>query len=142
MRMTRAAAAAAMFAAGIGGALAQTNAAQTGNPAATNPPTVGSGSTASQNPYVNPSAAGTQLGRANSAAPSGPNVAQPAYALRPADKTPYNAVDARKLIEAQGYSSVAGLRQDRGAIWQAMAMHDGRQVHVGLDAFGHVAELR
>lgn len=154
MKGTRALLAAALIAAGIGPALSQNitqNTPQnttnnTGAPAnrtpATNPETVGSGSTATQNPYVNPSAAGTQLGRTNQTAPTGPSVAQPAFALQQSDKTPYSADQARKLIEAQGYSSVSGLRREQGSIWQAMAMHGGRQVHVGLDAFGHVAELR
>lgn len=150
MRGTRALLAAALIAAGMGPTLAQNTTQNTtqnpGTPAnknpATNPETVGSGSTATQNPYVNPSAAGTQLGRTNQAAPTGPSVAQPAFALQQSDKTPYSADEARKLIEAQGYSSVSGLRREQGSIWQAMAMHGGRQVHVGLDAFGHVAELR
>jgi hypothetical protein len=45
---------------------------------------------------------------------------------------------ARAQIEADGYSSVSGLRKNAEGIWRAKATKDGLQVNVTLDTKGKV----
>jgi hypothetical protein len=61
-----------------------------------------------------------------------------------AAKTPQSAVraftedQAKSQIEANGYSSVSGLRKDAKGIWQGKAAKDGSPANVTLDVNGHV----
>jgi hypothetical protein len=45
---------------------------------------------------------------------------------------------ARAQIEANGYSSVSGLRKNTEGIWRGKATKDGLQVNVTLDTKGKV----
>ena len=135
--ITSAALAAALAIGGADLALAQSG--STANPAAAS--TISPTDRAAQNPYVNPSAAGTQTGRPNMAAPTSPNVAQPSNLRLPDDKG-MSHDEARQALERKGYREVSGLQQDRNFRWQAMAMKNGRQVHVLVDHGGNVTEQR
>jgi hypothetical protein len=46
--------------------------------------------------------------------------------------------DAKKHLEAQGYTAVRNLKQDNSKNWHAKAMKDGKSVDVSLDARGNV----
>jgi hypothetical protein len=46
--------------------------------------------------------------------------------------------DAKRRIEAQGYSAVRDLKQDNSKNWHAKAMKDGKSVDVSLDSRGNV----
>ena len=48
------------------------------------------------------------------------------------------AADARKAIEAEGYTSVRDLKQDNKQAWHGKATKDGKTVDVSLDATGKV----
>jgi hypothetical protein len=46
--------------------------------------------------------------------------------------------EARKRIEAMGYSDVSGLAKDSKSVWRGTATKDGKQVAVALDYQGNV----
>ena len=46
--------------------------------------------------------------------------------------------DAKKQLEAQGYTAVRNLKQDNSKNWHAKATKDGKSVDVSLDARGNV----
>jgi hypothetical protein len=50
--------------------------------------------------------------------------------------------DAKKQIEAQGYTAVRDIKQDNSKNWHAKAMKDGKSVDVSLDARGNVVNGR
>jgi hypothetical protein len=51
----------------------------------------------------------------------------------------FTADQATLKIEAEGYSSVSGLRKDAKGIWRGKAMKDRLPVSVTLDASGNVS---
>lgn len=134
--------AAALLLASSGLALAQSTAPNTttGNPQTA--PTVSPSSPAARDPAVNPNAAGTRSGAAQSGTSANPNAASThsgTAGLEPGANS-FTEGQARSRIEDHGYTNVSKLHKDQNSIWQAEAMKDGRQVRVGLDYRGNVVE--
>jgi hypothetical protein len=46
--------------------------------------------------------------------------------------------EARRRIEANGYTNVTELRKDANSVWQGRAMKGGTSVHVALDYQGTI----
>jgi hypothetical protein len=135
---------AAMLLLGSSGlALAQGTApsATTSNPQDTT--TVSPSSPAAQDPGVNPSAAGTNTGAQRSSTSTNPNANAPRSDTGLArGANSFTQGQARRRIEDHGYTNVRQLHKDQNSVWQAEAAKDGRQVKVGLDFRGNVAEIK
>ncbi len=54
------------------------------------------------------------------------------------DGSKMSEVDARKMIEAQGFTHVVGLYRDDSAVWRGVATKGDKTGEVALDAQGHV----
>jgi len=52
-----------------------------------------------------------------------------------------NEEQAKAKIESEGFSAVSGLKQDDKGMWTAMAMKDGKQVQLSLNAEGQISLL-
>jgi hypothetical protein len=89
-----------------------------------------------------PSARGDHIGAPGSPAPQNmPSGAQSTPGTM-TTSTVANENDARKRIEAQGYTSVRDVRQDNSKTWRAKAMKDGKSVDLSLDSRGNVRSVR
>jgi hypothetical protein len=122
-------------------ALAQGTApsATTSNPQDTT--TVSPSSPAAQDPGV--SAAGTNTGAQRSGTSINPNASAPRSDTGLArGANSFTQGQARRRIEDHGYTNVRQLHKDQNSVWQAEAAKDGRQVKVGLDFRGNVAEIK
>ena len=53
-------------------------------------------------------------------------------------KNSFTLAQARRRLEANGYSQISGLSKDKDSIWRAQAMKDGRQTSVALDYQGNI----
>ncbi|MBV9829066.1 MAG: hypothetical protein JO001_25880 [Alphaproteobacteria bacterium] len=174
MKFTTPAMAAALLALGIGTAAAQQTqvnpapltAQGMGNPSTT--PTVNPNSAQTQNPLVNPSAAGTQMNWKGSGSTSGAVTAHEAGsdnsgtqsqvtpgAVTGAAGQPVNAPSAsptaadvktqsqaRERLRQLGYTNVANVSRLGKTQWQATAQMDKRTVHVTLNEQGNVVGQR
>ena len=135
-------------------ALAQTaapTATTTGSPETT--PNISPSSPQAGNPGVNPNAAGTQTGTSggsgtgapgygssgNATGPAAPNAAAGQPTLQ-AGANSFTEAQARRRMRDHGYTQITKMHKDQNSIWQAIAMKGGRQVRVGLDFRGTVAE--
>lgn len=47
---------------------------------------------------------------------------------------------ARALLQAKGYTNISPLMNDKTGIWHGSATKDDRQIEVGVDYQGHIAE--
>ena len=57
-----------------------------------------------------------------------------------AGKNSFTMAEAKKRIEAKGYTQVSGLMQDNQSIWRGKAMKAGQSVGVALDYQGNITE--
>src|SRR5258707_132465 len=67
---------------------------------------------------------------------SSPTVSQPTGGSQRQQATKLTETDVKKKLEAAGYSSVTGIKQDKNG-YTAMAMKNGKQVKVDVDANGN-----
>jgi len=116
-----------------------------------------SSSSGTQNPLVNPGAAGTQMGWHGYGASSDATVGQSGTSTPgsvtpgaeqikgPASVSPttaqvQTAAQARARLRKLGYSWISELRQTGNANWQALARKGNTQMRVQLDANGNVID--
>ena len=63
----------------------------------------------------------------------------PANATTPAHgANSFSMGEARRRIQARGFTQVAGLAKDRQGVWRGHAMHDGAETGVWLDYKGNI----
>jgi putative membrane protein len=48
--------------------------------------------------------------------------------------------EARRRLEKKGYSNVHALKMDQNGIWRGYARKNAKEVEVGLDFEGHIAD--
>ncbi|HKS89437.1 MAG TPA: hypothetical protein VJR70_08360 [Stellaceae bacterium] len=157
MRTTSIMLAAALLAGAGAAALAQTTRSETTVPSGPTAPVVAPSDSTTQNPLVNPSAAGTQgpysgYGEISPAtnrreAPLGPpRLGGSALERPPAKLAPAGAVesarDARARLRQLGYSRIARLHRAGKSGWTALARRNGREVAVRLDDAGNLVAQR
>jgi hypothetical protein len=53
----------------------------------------------------------------------------------------FTEAEARKRLEAHGYTDVTQLMKDDKSIWRGKAMKDGKRVGVGLDYQGNIVNF-
>ncbi len=69
-----------------------------------------------------------------------PTVSPPTGGAQRQQATKLTEMDVKKKLEAAGYSSVTGIKQDKNG-YTAMAMKNGKQVKVDIDANGNVETM-
>ncbi|MGE5268655.1 MAG: hypothetical protein ACM3JG_03160 [Thiohalocapsa sp.] len=140
---------AALFAGGIGAAMAQppaNNSATAAPTTQTTPhfataPTLSPGQPQQQNPLVNPSAAGTQTrwrGYGTSSGATLPPTGEPTQAAAPA----HTAAAARDRLRRLGYRRVTNVRPSGDGGWVANARFNDHTVAVQLNRAGVVTGQR
>ncbi len=68
--------------------------------------------------------------------PTGPGAQGAPTRLQP--QAAISEADAKKRLEAQGYTAIRDLKQDNRSNWHAKAQKDGKSVDVSLDTSGAI----
>jgi len=55
-----------------------------------------------------------------------------------AGRNSFTEAEARKRLEANGYTKIGGLEKDDKSVWRGTAMKNGTSVHVALDYQGTI----